>query len=585
MGIPSLLRESERVATDGAAPGAAPLRHRRPWVVALLVVILGQMLAGMVLASRDESPTFDEPAHIAAAFAYVYEHDVTWNWEHPPLVKLLSGLALRAHGFHVPTDSQEFATHFEYGWGRVLMFNSGNDPGRVLQVARLPIMLLTVAFGLVVFGFSRDLWGTDGGLLSVALFSVTPDVLAHGHLVTTDLGVSGLLVTTMWMLWRAYTRRLRYLVPATVTMGLALASKFTALAFLPVFVVLTAVVAWRRGAAAPAGRGGPRGRASVAASAGIDLRRLVRALGWVVAATLGAFAVLWAVYLAVDPKLDHRRETSPFIAAAHGPVSDAAGLLPVPSAYLNGFRFILGGAEQADKPAMLLGHRYHGGNPFFYPVGLLVKTPLGALVLWVIGAVVAVRRRRTDVLLFVGVPAAVWMATAVTSNLNIGVRHVLPVVLLATVVAGAAVSRGVALAVRRAAVALLVLVGVSTWVAFPNYLAYSNEAFGGVDKTYERLTDSSVDWGQDLPRLRTWLDEHALGEVLYLDYFGQVPVEAYGLEPQPVPPTEQLLTLTDGILAVSATNYDLQVDRYAPLGDPDAVVGGSILIFELPRSR
>jgi 4-amino-4-deoxy-L-arabinose transferase-like glycosyltransferase len=551
----------------------------RGWAGAVLVVVLGQMAVGLVTASRGDSPTYDEVGHIATAVANVFEHDVTWGWDHPPLVRVLSGVALRADGVHAPTGNPEYAARSEPGWGRVLLYAAGNAPGRMLQVARLPAMVLTIGFGLVIFGFARDLWGVPGGLFAAALYSVTPDVLAHGHLVTTDMAVSGFVLASCWMLWRALHRDVRFLVGAALGLGLALSSKLSALVFVPVFAVLTALVAWR-------------------ASAGTTTARAGRAVAITGLAGLGALAVLWTTYLAVDPRLRNDRPIQPEAAAAHGLLPEIADLVPAPSPYRSGLRFLVASAERTDRPAMLFGERYPGGRPVYYPAALLVKTPLASLALWSAGAVLAVRRRRRDVLAFVVAPAAAWMVVAMTSNLNIGVRHVLPVVLLGCVLAGGVVSQtgerqtgehqtgarpaGRVLRGRAVAVALLGAAAVSTWIAHPSYLAYSNEAFGGVGATYRHLTDSNVDWGQDLPRLRSWLDQHDPAGPLYLDYFGVAIPEAYGLEYLTVPPLEELTARSDGVLAVSATRFDERPDPYDRLGDPDAVVGGSILVFRLP---
>jgi hypothetical protein len=54
----------------------------------------------------------------------------------------------------------------------------------------------------------------------------------------------------------------------------------------------------------------------------------------------------------------------------------------------------------------------------------------------------------------------------------------------------------------------------------PHYLAYFNPLLGGPARAYESFVDSSLDWGQDLPGLKRWLDAHARGEKVFLSYFG-----------------------------------------------------------------
>ena len=466
------------------------------------------MLAGMLWASSGETTTYDETLYLGAAVGYVYEHDVSWSWEHPPFSRWLSGVALRVAGTHNPLNSEGIANHSDVDFGRAILYDPDNNPERVLFFARLPIMGLTLLFGLVVFAFSRDLWGDRAGPLSVALFSFTPDVLAHGHLATTDMAVAGFLLASMWLLWRSHQRGPRYLLPATLAMGLALSSKFTALVFVPVFLGLLLWSTWPH-------------------TLGASLRsRCIRMAALALACGLGCLAVLWASYLIIDPALSYDRQPEPVGLAASGLMARIANLLPVPEAYRQGLRFAIG--AEGGRQAFLLGDFYTGGRPTYFPLGLLIKTPLGALVLWFGGFVTTIWRRRFDVILVLVLPASLWMVVAMTSQMNIGVRHVLPVVLFMTVLAGAALDRAVPEACKVVAVLALFMTATSTWVAFPNYLSYSNEIAGGIGKTYKRLSDSNVDWGQDLRRLDNWLlDNHPSGP-LYLAYFGTAPARKGG---------------------------------------------------------
>jgi len=558
----ALEEPAEEPVEEPSRIGPAP--SGRAWHNALLVLVLGQMLVLMLLSSAGDTLTYDEPAHIAAAAAYVGEGDVTWNWEHPPLTKVLAGISMRLGGLDPPRDTPEHEAHDDFGWGRQVV---DSDPSRVRFLARLPLMLLTVAFGLVVHAFASDLWGRRGGLLATAVYAVTPDVVAHGKLVTTDVAVSGFLLTTSWALWRA--RRggsPGYLVVSGLAMGLALATKFTALVFVPVFLALFALVTWR-----------------LLAERLADARQvLTQALAATVLAGAGALVVLWAVYLVIDPTQSSERPVPPAAFHATGPFAALADLMPVPSAYRTGLRFAIGAEE--GRLAFLFGELYRGGRASFYPLGLLVKTPLGALALWAAGAAVAARRRRRDVALFVVAPAAVWLAMAMTSQLNIGVRHVMPVVVFSSVLAGGAVAAGVGRTAQRLALAALVAAAASSWIAHPNQLSYSNELFGGVAGTHRYLSDSSVDWGQDLDRLGRWLRDHADGERVYLSYFGQADPRQHGIRAEPVPPAEDLARLDEGILAISASTFSVYGDpaSFAGLGDPDHVVGGSILVWRLP---
>jgi tetratricopeptide (TPR) repeat protein len=166
-------------------------------------------------------------------------------------------------------------------------------------------------------------------------------------------------------------------------------------------------------------------------------------------------------------------------------------------------------------------------------------------------------RRET---LWMLIPATAFFAVSMTSNLNIGLRHILPVYPFLAVLAAAGAGR---LAQRRRAwgiiVSGLVLIHAgSSLRAFPNYLSYSNELWGGPSKTYQVLTDSNVDWGQGLPAVKRYVQTHAAAPC-WLAYFGTVDPASYDL-----PCT--LLT------ASSAVIWE------RPLGEIPPVIQGTVLV-------
>ncbi len=176
--------------------------------------------------------------------------------------------------------------------GRHLLYESGNDPWRLMLWARLPVIALTLLFGLVVFTFGRELAGTVGGLGALALYAFSPDIVAHGSLATLDVPAAGFVLTSVWLLWRASRRPRLYLPLAGVALGAAVATKMNTLAAVPVLLLLAGLSVWRaRRTAAPQAR----------------LRLLARAAAGAALVALIAVAVVWVSYLVVDPRLRWRR--------------------------------------------------------------------------------------------------------------------------------------------------------------------------------------------------------------------------------------------------------------------------------------
>lgn len=544
-----------------AASGAPDARPRRQWarrwlVPFLVVVLLGQMAVAMVTTAVQQTPTIDEPVYVGTAAEYLHEHRLRHNPEHPPLGKLVIGVGVAAADPHVDRSF----TGDQGQLGRHLLYESGNDPWRLMLFARLPVIVLTLLFGLVVLAFARELAGSVGGLAALGLYAFSPDVIAHGSLATLDVPAAGFVLTSVWLLWRA-RRRPRLHVPlAGAALGAALATKMSMLAAVPVLLALTALSVW-------------------CARPSTELRRraLLRAVAGAGVVALVAVAVVWASYLVVDPQLRWAPEEP--VPVVHGLRSSAVELLPFPEAYRDGMR-VQFGFENYPWQGFLFGRLYTGSLWYYLPAALLVKTPLGMLALWAAGAVavVAVRRLR-PVAPYLLVSTAVLLAAAMLGSRDFGTRYAVFVPMFL------AVAGGCVLAVRRrwapvAVGALVLFVAVSSLRAYPYYLPYSNEAFGGPAKTHLRLHDSNVDWGQDLGRLADRLRERYRGERVWLVYKGSGVPSAYGIraaDPREVPVGE-----VRGLLVVSDSSVAKATGRLAQLigsSRPIDTVGHSITIY------
>ncbi|CAM5667400.1 4-amino-4-deoxy-L-arabinose transferase-like glycosyltransferase OS=Streptomyces griseomycini OX=66895 GN=FHS37_005442 PE=4 SV=1 [Streptomyces griseomycini] len=541
---------SPEVAAVSRSPGPA-----RRWLVPVLVaLLLGGAAVAMVTAAVRQTPTIDEPVYVGTAAVYLEEHSLRYNPEHPPLGKLVIAAGVAVADPHLDAGSGGD----QGALGRRLLYESGNDPWRLMLWARLPVIALTLLFGLVVFAFARELAGTAGALAALALYCLSPDVIAHGSLATLDVPAAGFVLTSAWLLWRARRRPRLGLPLAGAALGAALATKMSTLPALPVLLVTAALSVW-------------------CATTGGRRRRLVRAVAGAGVVALFAVVVMWAAYLAVDPRL--RWAAQQHVPVVHGLRGLFVELLPFPEPYRDGVR-VQFGLENRPWEGFLFGRRYTGSLWYYLPAALLVKTPLGTLVLWAAGAVavVAVRRLRPAAPYVLAAPA-VLLAAAVHGLRDLGTRYAvfLPMFL--------AVAAGCALAVRRrwvpAATAVLVaLVAVSALRAFPHYLPYSNEAFGGPAKTRLRLHDSNVDWGQDLGRLAERLRERYRGERIWLVYKGSGVPSYYGIDaadPRRVPPDEVrgVLVVSDSAAAKATGRLAELIDGSRPVDD----VGHSITIY------
>ena len=278
----------------------------------------------------------------------------------------------------------------------------------------------------------------------------------------------------------------------------------------------------------------------------------------------------------------------------------------LPESYLYGLADIRNVANT--WPSYLLGKVYaHGIWPYF-PISLLIKSTLCELFLLIVAAVAIAtgRLRRWREIVFLTVPLAIYLAAGMESGLNIGMRHVLPLSpsAMGRGAGGAGAMWRTVRAWRYAIVAVVVLFQVASSLhAFPTYLAYSNEAWGGPANTYKYLTDSSVDWGQQLLATKQYVDKNNIHDcwfAYWVDPF--ILAKDYGIpckvlptwdnmssdEVNPVPPViEGTILINHGVL----TGYEYRSNVLNPLAQfqkekPIAVVQDGVFVyrgrFEVP---
>ncbi|MFI0960198.1 ArnT family glycosyltransferase [Streptomyces sp. NPDC021080] len=612
-------RHDERVPVNSAVAPRTLLgrlrRHRRAVFVVAVALLLVQMAVAMVTTAVEQTPTIDEPVYVGTATVYVQQHDLRYNPEHPPLGKLIIGAGLLFAHPHLDPAFQGDQTEL----GRHVLYESGNDPWRVMLWARLPVIVLTLLSGLVVLAFARELVGRTGASVALALYAFSPDVIAHGSLATLDVPASGFLLTSVWLVWRARRRPFLYLPLSATALGAAVATKMSMLPAIPVVLALAVLSVCHASRAGRTGSGdggdAPESRTRTAAKARL-LELAARSAASAAGMAVVVVAVVWATYLAVDPRL--RWSAPADLPAVHGLRAFLIDHLPVPRPYRDGMR-VQFGFENTTWQGFLFGHLYRGSLWYYLPVALLVKTPLGMTALWTAGSltVLTVRGLRPAAP-YLLVPPALLLASAMTGSRDLGVRYALFVPVFLAVAAGCTVALrgprpegaegsrrpwpGWAATVRRpwpgwAAIArrprrgwagtvtagLVLFVAVSSLLTYPYYLPYSNEAFGGPEKTYLRLHDSNVDWGQDLGRMADRLKEHYPHEKVWLVYKGAGVPSAYGIDaadPRTVP-----VARVHGLLVVSDTAIDKADARLKSLLTTSRridEVGHSMTVFRRP---
>lgn len=531
----------------------------------LLVFLAGASYFAMAMrGASHESGTYDEFVHVTAGYSYSALGDYRLNSENGNLPQRLMALPLLADGHGFPSlDQPAWQTSNMWDLSDQFFFGSGRDADRSLMRSRAMIALVGALLVALVFAWSFSLFGETGAWVSTAIAVFSPALLAHGALATSDLTGAAFFAAAVFCLWRVLNAPSTWWVAASsvATAGLFL-SKLSAPLIIPVALGMLAVRLSRRP------------RPSARSVTGIAMLHVVV----VVTLIWAAYGFRYTAFGAHTTPTDTFNDSWSDVLETPGIVSDVVAWgrehRVLPEAYLYGIATV--NAYSKHRASFLNGRVSIGGSHWYFPYAALVKTTLPELALIVLLPIMLARRRRDDSLydtapLFIFI--AVYFAAAVAGSLDIGYRHLLPILPAIAVLLGATAlplarvirgQRDTRTLAAASLVGLLVIAHAAESLrASPNYLAYFNQLDGGPKKAYEHLVDSSLDWGQDLPALKQWLDREGLQSSghapVYLSYFGTALPAYYGIDALHLPFVRDRWTphepapLTPGIYCISAT--------------------------------
>ncbi|MCB8924838.1 MAG: glycosyltransferase family 39 protein [Ardenticatenaceae bacterium] len=522
------------------------------------VMLLLLMFWAALSSIQVTAGTYDEYEYISRGYTYLKTGNTNLKLRHPVLLDSLAAVPLLLlPDVQLPLDSPALAAGDFHVYARNFMWEANAAiANKIYFLARLPVMALSLLQSTAVFAWTRQKFGTMAGLVALTLVVFDPNWLAHGRLVTPDVGQSTLIFLSVYTWWR-YLQKLAWprLLLAGVVLGLAQTAGFPALILYPILFLITMVHLYQR--------------------------RKLRALAWpwllrLVGLGLLSLLTIWAVY-----------------GFAWGPLPWLNLSGPAPYHWAE-FQDLLARLDRQDL-AYLNGEVYRGGKLVFFVVALLFKTPLSVLLLALAGLIALLRRGWLAEISLWLVPA-IYYATSLTSSLNIGYRHILPMLPFLYVWGGTAVLVAKQRWQKVVGLALLGWLLVASMSIRPYYLTYFNELAGGPSNGLNHLVVSDLDWGQDLPGLADYLGD----QEVYLSYFGTTPPEQFGIRYQPIPAwpprgiPQQWPYHPDyplpGTYAISAANlvgarFEENPDTLAWFRrqTPQAVIGNSIYVYEVPR--
>lgn len=520
---------------------------RRALVVVGVVSLLAVLLIQLGFTANANSVTWDEDDHTFAGYMMWKTGDYGLNPEHPPLVKLVAVLPILNMPLAVPHLQGRSFKIEAYLDGKDLLFK--NNANQILLRVRLAAAMFTVLLALLVFLAGTEMFGTAAGFIALASLVFDPNLLAHGALVTTDVGITCFMFATVYAFYR-YNRAPSWgrLVVTGLALGCALGAKHTGILVVAILVLLAIVELLC----------GPNLTNNAAASEtrAHQARRLALALVGIFAIGL---AILWAFYgfryaarpsgLQLNPSL---AEVISQISRPHDAwlVRTFAHYHLLPESYLMGLADVRNMSDY--YTSYVLGKVYPHGQWFYFPLAFLIKSTSAFLLLLAIAIFAIATRRLTRwrEILFLTVPAFFHLYVAMISRMNIGVRHILPLyAFFAVLIGGAAwtlIQR------QRAWVYVVgILLGYQAVTAirmYPAYMAYANEFWGGPTQTWKLLSDSNVDWAQQLKATKRYTDKNQIKDC-WIIYFAEpvVDMRYYGIPCRPLPTFDSAIWINEDI--------------------------------------
>lgn len=491
-----------------------------------------------------ESQTIDEGVHLYAGYSYWQHQKIEVNPEHPPLVKMLAAFPLLFMDINFPWSHEEIVDQDQWEMADTFLYELGNPLNSMLFWARLPIMLLSLLLGFFIFKWSKEITKSNfWGIFALILYAFNPTIIAHSRYITTDMGISCFIFLSLYYFYRfLFLEKMKDLVFFSISIALALMTKFSALVFGPPMLVILFVIKYFK--------------------KNINYLYLLLISGSII------ILIGTALYF-FEPLI-----------------------------FSKGFGMVQGHNKDGHE-SYLMGEYRTLGWWYYFPLAFLIKNTIPFLIITLGSLFLMIpffasglkkgefnkNKARMQLYLILLLPTAFYMVISIMSSINLGVRHLLPIfpllIMMAVITLDWWFKQIRSIKFKQILIGLIIFLLacniISVLLIYPNFLAYFNIAIGGPGQGEKYLMDSNIDWGQDLKKVRPYLEKNGIDETVYIAYHGRGEPHDYNLNYKNLN-TER----REGYLIISKSFLYYKDKPFAWLEryEPTDVIGGSINVYD-----
>jgi hypothetical protein len=564
-------------------PGEKAFAFRKIIILECLPVLLLLSIYSFLVISSTfrKAPVFDEPFHITGGYNYLKNGDLKMSSEGGFLTEALLALPLLPQKLNFPYKGDNFFSGAdEWETSRDFLFRSGNDADSMILHSRIMVLLTGLFLGIAIYLISRSIFGVSGGLVSLFLFAFSPDFLSHGGLATTDTASSFIFLITIWTIWKLVNKiSVATIIFSSLALGLLFVTKHSALMIIPFYLTMILVRLFS----------GKPLQVNWAGKIFLFKTQKLQLPAFLGAGIVNAVIIILFIWAACGFRYSMLKDDSgqDRIALSQATesylnqsgtfgslISVAKNCKILPEAYLYGCAFFIKYGKS--RYSFLDSEFSTEGWWYFFLFTFFYKTPLPLIFLLMISVLILTKGKNnfnnpltfmTGDKIYPLIPfisfIIIYMLFAMSSRTNIGHRHLLAIYPSLFIIAGSIsilLSRG-RRTMQIAVLSLFAWMMAEAFIAWPNYISYFNQLAGGSKNGYKHLVDSSLDWGQDLKGLKSWLEKNnTKGDNVYFAFFGNTDIEYYGLKVKMLPSyqsqrADEIFELEEGIYCISATLF------------------------------